>query len=49
VHCWHDGPAEADGMSTTCMELDGHEGPHKFVRDDTITISFPPLPSQVSE
>ncbi len=29
-------------MSSTCMLLDGHEGPHEFTRDDQITIAFAP-------
>ena len=32
-----------DYMSKTCMEWDGHDGPHRFVRDDQIAITFPPL------
>jgi len=26
MHCWEDGPITEDGMSTTCMLEDGHEG-----------------------
>ncbi len=40
VHCWEDGPQTDDGCSTTCMLLDGHDGPHEWSRDDGIVLSF---------
>jgi len=40
THCWEDGPETEDGCSTTCMLLDGHDGPHKWTSDDEIGISF---------
>lgn len=43
VHCWQQGPDAEDGCGTTCMLLDGHEGDHEWMRDDQITITFPPL------
>ncbi len=30
----------AGGMSETCMLAKGHEGPHEFVPDDQIIITF---------
>ena len=42
VHCWEPGPEAADGCSTTCMLLDGHDGPHDWIRDDRIRVSFAP-------
>lgn len=42
VHCWEGGPDTEDGCPTTCMLLDGHEGPHEFTRDDQIGITFAP-------
>lgn len=42
VHCWEDGPEEPDGMSTTCMLLRGHDGPHVWTRDDGIGVKFEP-------
>ena len=39
-HCWEDGPETDDGCSTSCMLMYGHEGPHEWVRDDHITITF---------
>lgn len=39
-HCWENGPLTEDGMSTTCMLWDGHSEPHKWTRDDEITIAF---------
>jgi hypothetical protein len=41
-HCWQGGPETDDGMSTTCMLWDGHEGPHEWTRDDRIGIKFAP-------
>jgi hypothetical protein len=38
-HCWTPGP-QISGVSTSCMLMDGHEGPHEWTRDDQITISF---------
>lgn len=29
-----------EGIGSTCMLEDGHEGPHKFVRDDLIGVTF---------
>ena len=40
VHCWAGGPYTDDGMSTTCMLLDGHEGKHEYTRDDNISVRF---------
>ena len=43
THCWEGGPIDPeDGMSRTCMAEDGHAGPHQWVRDNEIIISFPP-------
>lgn len=42
VHCWEGGPETEDGCSTTCMLLDGHDGPHEWTRDDEIVVRFPP-------
>ena len=42
VHCWEDGPKTDDGMSTTCMLLDGHDGAHEWTRDDGFNIKFVP-------
>lgn len=41
VHCWEEGPAETDGTETTCMLLNGHDGPHEWTRDDEVMVSFP--------
>lgn len=50
VHCWEDGPETEDGCSTTCMLLQGHEGPHEWDRDDEIGISFAaPVPNGQSQ
>ena len=38
--CWENGPFEEDGCSTTCMLLHGHDGPHKWTRDDQIFVQF---------
>lgn len=46
IHCWENGPETADGCSTTCMLLDGHDGLHEWTRDDEITIQFASLPPQ---
>lgn len=40
LHCWADGPAEADGCGTTCMLPAEHDGLHEYTRDDTIVITF---------
>lgn len=40
AHCWESGPETADGMSTTCMLDDGHEGEHQWTPDDQIRIAF---------
>lgn len=48
AHCWEDGPETEDGCSTTCMLLDGHEGPHEFTRDDQIGITFAPAEIEAS-
>lgn len=40
THCWKDGPVERDGMSTSCILLDGHEGPHEWARDNEVLITF---------
>lgn len=42
AHCWTDGPRTEDDCGTTCMEWEGHEGPHDFVRDDEILVTFVP-------
>jgi len=42
VHCWEDGPRTDDDCGTTCMLLDGHDGPHEWTRDDEIVIQFLP-------
>ena len=45
LHCWEDGPrvmrTDSD-VGTTCMLEAGHDGPHKWTRDDQITVSFAP-------
>lgn len=43
VHYWEDGPETEDGVGTTCMLLDGHDGPHIWSRDDEIGVRFAPL------
>jgi hypothetical protein len=45
VHCWEDGPCTEDGRDQTCMLLDGHEGPHEWVRDNQIMVRFAGEPS----
>ena len=45
VHCWEDGPRDEDYVGSTCMLLDGHEGPHEFMSDSRIGVVFAPLPS----
>lgn len=40
VHCWQDGPETEDGCGTTCMLVDGHDGPHEWSRDDGIMLTF---------
>jgi hypothetical protein len=42
VHCWEAGPETDDGMSTTCMLWDRHEGEHQWTRDDGIMVTFSP-------
>jgi len=34
IHCWEDG----DG--STCLLPDGHDGPHEFITDSDIVITF---------
>lgn len=48
-HCWEVGPETDDGCSTTCMLLDGHDGPHEWTRDDNITVSFAPMPEATAD
>lgn len=43
LHCWTEGPETEDGCSTTCMLERGHDGEHKWTRDDEIRVKFPPL------
>lgn len=53
-HCWignsevvewgSDAWAEAFNNPATCMLLDGHEGPHEFVPDSEIVVSFEDKP-----
>lgn len=31
---------------SSCMLESGHEGPHEFVRDDDIGITFPAVPTE---
>ena len=45
VHCWEDGPRTDDDCGTTCMLLDGHEGPHEWTRDDQVSVRFEGEPS----
>jgi hypothetical protein len=33
-HCWHEGPADFDAMTCTCMLPAGHGGAHVYTRDD---------------
>jgi len=40
VHCWEEGPRYADGVGSTCMLEEGHDGEHEFVRDDQILLRF---------
>ena len=40
AHCWENGPLTEDRCGTTCMEWGEHSGPHVWVRDDEITVSF---------
>ena len=41
VYCWEGGPQDAsDGCWTTCMLTDGHDGPHKWTRDDEVIDVF---------
>jgi hypothetical protein len=39
-HCFEPGPRDDDGVGTTCMKPDGHDGPHEFVRDNEIFLRF---------
>ena len=44
-HCWEDGPRKDEswdsiGTGSSCMLLDGHEGPHEFTWDDEIVVTF---------
>lgn len=34
IHCWE------DSGGSTCMLLDGHDGPHEFTFDDEIVVCF---------
>lgn len=49
LHCWEGGPVTDEGISTTCMLPDGHEGPHEWTRDDQIYIAFAPSPERDAE
>jgi hypothetical protein len=40
VNCWES--AGEYPHTSTCMLLDGHDGPHEFTPDDEITIEFAP-------
>jgi len=45
VHCWEAGPRtgetwESIGIGSTCLLLEGHDGPHEFTRDDRILVRF---------
>ena len=40
VHCWEEGPETEDGMTTTCLLLDGHDGLHVWSRDDEIMVKI---------
>lgn len=49
LHCWEDGPVtdelDENGypigqIGSTCMLEAGHEGPHDFIPDSNIGISF---------
>lgn len=46
LHCWEDGP-EIDGVGSTCMLRDGHDGPHEWVKDSEILIEFPGASGEV--
>lgn len=48
VHCWEDARLPDDSGST-CLLLDGHEGPHAFTPDDEITLQFVPDAQQEGE
>ena len=39
VNCWEDG-ADHGVPGTTCLLLDGHDGPHVFTPDSKITVGF---------
>ena len=45
IHCWEGGPRTEDDCSTTCMLLDGHEGPHEWTRDDEVFMRFSEEPT----
>ncbi|GGF38931.1 hypothetical protein GCM10007298_38270 [Williamsia phyllosphaerae] len=38
LHCWEDN----DDSTATCMLFDAHDGPHHFVPDADISVSFAP-------
>ena len=40
VHCWNDGPRTEDGVGSSCMLEDGHDGEHEYVRDDEIMVKI---------
>jgi hypothetical protein len=46
VHCWAVGPRNpGDDYGSTCMLEDGHQGPHEFVSDVDLTVTFVRNPS----
>lgn len=34
LHCWEDGPRGDGDIGTTCMLDAGHNGPHRWTRDE---------------
>jgi hypothetical protein len=38
VNCWEESGEYPNG--STCMLLDGHDGPHEFTPDSEIVIGF---------
>jgi len=36
IRCWHKGPIDADGYSTSRWLAERHKGPHRWTRDDRI-------------
>lgn len=38
VNCWEESGEYPN--TSTCMLLDGHDGPHEFTPDSDITIGF---------